>query len=187
MVEICSSSTHPTTTTFTLTTDFALNHKLQAGNEPLPSLEGCGFKFKCLNSLRNHNPAASTPPLSVGMWAAQFARWRNEGERYTRGDPWYKRPSKYIQKMNHDEHCGSFSSIFQSFHQTDCLFTWCPQTWAMTFIMVHFCHTLLILSHRLFLFPMPVYTHPSTLDPTTNDIWTCIVPTTHSATTTTMP
>ena len=125
---------HPPTTTFALATDFALKHTLQHGNEPLPSFEGCGLKFKCLNLLRNTHPAASAPPLSIGMWL-KFAQRRNGGGRYMRGDPEYGRPSQYVQKTNHDERRRSFSSFFHSFH-----WNW-----------------LLILSHRPPPCPMPAY------------------------------
>jgi hypothetical protein len=75
-VEFRSSSTHPSTTTFTLATYFTFNHTQPHVNEPLPSLEGCGLKFKHLSSLGN---AASAPPLSRGMWAAEVPSTEKRG------------------------------------------------------------------------------------------------------------
>ena len=48
---------------------FAAYHIQLPRNEPLPSLEGCGLKSKCLISFGNVD--LSTPPLSRGMWVAQ--------------------------------------------------------------------------------------------------------------------
>ena len=84
MVEICSFSTHPTTTIFAPTTYLALKKALKLSHEPLLSLEGCGLKFKRLISFRNVDSAPSTPPLSRGMWVAQVHSMeeREDGEQW---------------------------------------------------------------------------------------------------------
>jgi len=57
------------TTTLALATHLALKHMRQPINEPLPSIEGCGLKFKCHNSPQKWGRPTAAPPLSKGMWA----------------------------------------------------------------------------------------------------------------------
>jgi hypothetical protein len=91
MVDICSSSPIPPPPLSRSPPQFALNHTQPAGNEPLPSLEGCGLNFKPLNSLRNADSGESAPPLSTGMWAAygrSMEDWGVElGMRKYEGEP----------------------------------------------------------------------------------------------------
>jgi len=104
-VEICSSSTHPTNTTFTLAICFVLNHMLQPSSEPLPSLEGYGLKSKCLSTLRS-TPATIAPPLPGLAHCCSMAELGIE--KHKRG------PRKWEAHTVHHE------------------------TWATTFVMVHF-------------------------------------------------
>ena len=99
-VEIRSFSTHPTTTIFALTTHLALKQALKLGKEPLPSLEGCGLKFKCLISFGNADLAPSAPPLSRGMWAAQVHSMeeREDGEEWWRDIHAVGSPSSAFQR-----------------------------------------------------------------------------------------
>jgi len=64
---------------------FASSHTQTPRNEPLPSIEGCGLKSKC-STFGNADPAASAPPLSRGMWAAQIRSMEGmeEGEKWER-------------------------------------------------------------------------------------------------------
>ena len=57
-----------------LATHSALKRTLQPSSEPLPSLEGCGLKFKRLNLPGNANSVASAPPLSRGYGRLKFVR-----------------------------------------------------------------------------------------------------------------
>jgi len=96
---------------FVLATHFALNCTLQPGSGPLPSLEGYGLKFRCLNSLGNADPASSAPPLAEGCGRLKFTRQRIWRGGNTRGDPVSWRPMWYVTKMIHDFGRGSFSSF----------------------------------------------------------------------------
>ena len=51
---------------------FALNHTQSLGNEPLPSLEGCGLKSKLYSSLGNPDPLH--PPLPSPEGCGQLSR-----------------------------------------------------------------------------------------------------------------
>ena len=87
------SSTHPNTITFTSPTSIRPQPhqrlvraiRLPSGNEPLPSLEGCGLKLKPHSSLANADTAASAPPLSRGIWAVRSRSMKDWGRQNTRG------------------------------------------------------------------------------------------------------
>jgi hypothetical protein len=66
---------------------FATNHTRPSGNEPLPSLEGCGLKIKRLNSLGNNDSAVPAPPLTRGMWAAHRCSTEDLESREHEGGP----------------------------------------------------------------------------------------------------
>ena len=58
---------HPSTTFARALT--ASNLAWRPGNEPLPSIEGCGLRQHRPSSLTSEDAAAAAPPLSQGMWA----------------------------------------------------------------------------------------------------------------------
>ena len=50
----------------------AANLACQPRDEPLPSIEGCGLDYQHHCSLRSEDAGIPTPPLSKGMWVADF-------------------------------------------------------------------------------------------------------------------
>ena len=70
MVDICSFSASSTTTILALVLALAAaSLACQPGDEPLPSIEGCGLDQNRLGLLRSEDVGAAAPPLSKGMWA----------------------------------------------------------------------------------------------------------------------
>jgi len=60
--------------------------RLSTGNEPLPSVEGCGLP-QDLGSLRSEDATATAPPLSKGMWAAYACSTEEPGREKHEGGP----------------------------------------------------------------------------------------------------
>jgi len=94
---------------------FAANHRKTPRNEPLPSLEGCGLKYKCLFSFGDADPSA--PPLSRGMWAAQARSMEEteEGEELRR-EIHHGRPRCYEDQLVRPEKEPRLASWFIFFH-----------------------------------------------------------------------
>jgi len=94
---------------------FAAYHMQSPRNEPLPSLEGCGLKSKCLISFGNADPLHPPLPFPEGCGRVRPTWWRNGGGGYMRGDPCSGRPGQCVQKIT------TFVVVhfFCSFHPTD--------------------------------------------------------------------
>ena len=118
-------------------------------------------------------PAPLHPPLPFpeGCGWLKFARRRNGGGRCTMGDPGYGRHSKCVQKTNHNERRGSFSSFLHSFHPTDRPSTQRQQTRATTFVVVCFGYTTLISSYRPPPFLTPAYIERPSLQATFETVY----------------
>jgi hypothetical protein len=53
------------------TPQYSPNHAQKHGYEPLPSCEGCGLNYQCLQQVPNGESKSPAPPLSIGMWTAR--------------------------------------------------------------------------------------------------------------------
>jgi len=93
------------------------------GNEPLPSIEGCGLNQR---HLRSEDSAAAPLPFQRDVGWLIFTRWgnwgdrqRNGGRKKMRGDPGIGRSIQYVTKRTTMESRGSFSLIFHSIPPND--------------------------------------------------------------------
>jgi len=100
------------------------NNAQKPGDEPLPSLEGCGLNHQH-PGCTEQKAATPAPPLSKQMWVGLYSTvgfgeiGEGMGNGKTRGDPGIGRPMQCVTKRTTTFRRGSFLPSFLLFPPTD--------------------------------------------------------------------